>query len=310
MSKHSIGIDIGGTNIKLGIVDPKGNIIARSRINTIDVARNKNVMLDAIADSVLGLLITCGLFKDDIDGIGIGVPGLVNYKTGVVISLTNIFGWKNVPLSGMMQKRLDFPVYVDNDVNVITLAEWRAGAAKGFNNLLCITLGTGVGGGLILNDQLYRGEGFAAGEIGHVPLNEKGPKCNCGGEACFERYVGNGVLLQKAIKLFKRKDIRLEEVGKLAAGGDKKALDFWEETGHYVGLGLAGFVNVFNPGLIVIGGGVSNNFRFMKKSIVKTIRERSMPTHSRMVSVVRATLGDDAGILGGQALIRESQIVR
>jgi glucokinase len=305
-NQYSIGVDVGGTNIKIGIINPKGGIAARSRIRTIEVADHKNMLMKAMADAILSLIISCGLKKEDMDGIGIGLPGLVNYETGAVISLTNIFGWKNVPIKKMLEADIALPVFADNDVNVIALAEGKYGAAKGYKDFLCITLGTGVGGGIVLDGKLYRGAGFAAGEIGHVPLNENGPRCNCGGTACFEVYVGNGPLREKAIKLFKNKNMDLPDVAGLAQKGDRKALAFWEDVGRLVGLGLTGSVNLLNPELIVIGGGISESLPYMKTAIKDTLRQRAMPFSSGMVKIVRAALGDDAGILGGQALIRES----
>ncbi|MBI5415634.1 MAG: ROK family protein, partial [Candidatus Omnitrophica bacterium] len=169
--------------------------------------------------------------------------------------------------------------------------------------------GTGVGGGLILNNALYRGEGFVAGEIGHIPLNEVGPSCNCGGYACFERYVGNRTLLAKAARLF-RKDIRLQDIFPLARRGEPRALRFWKETAVHIGNALVGVINLLNPRLVIIGGGVANNFRFMGPTIRKIIRQRAMKVQKKMVRVVRAKLGDDAGILGAHILVKEAILGR
>ena len=234
------------------------------------------------------------------------MPGVINTKQGFVVSLTNIPGWRDVPLKSILEKELSLPVFLDNDVNVITLGEWKCGAGKGYQNLICITLGTGVGGGIILNNAIYRGEGFSAGEIGHIPINEKGPACNCGGRGCFEQYVGNKQLLRKAQKIFKQKDLRLEDVSAFALKGDKKAIRFWEETGAMIGLGLVGVINVLNPRLVIIGGGVSNSLRFMKKGMCQTILDRAMSSPAKMVKVVRSKLGNNAGIIGASVLVQTS----
>lgn len=203
-----------------------------------------------------------------------------------------------------MEQKLKISTFIENDVNLITLGEWTFGAGRGLRNLVCMTLGTGVGGGLVLDNALYRGEHFAAGEIGHMPLNENGPTCNCGGWGCFERYVGNRSLLKNASLIFGR-DIPLEEIFRLANKGEKRALHFWEEAATHIGNGLVGLVNLLNPRLIIIGGGVSNNFKFLKEKIQMIIRKRAMPVQAETVKIVRAQLGDDAGIIGAEALVRE-----
>ena len=306
MKHYTIGVDVGGTNIKLGLVDRSGVIVARAFLDTKSFYKRKTKLIDAIVGAIRDLIDEKKLVSKDILGIGLGLPGLIDSKRGIVNFLPNVPGWKNVPLKSIIQKKLHIPTFIDNDVNVITLGEWKFGAGKGYKNLMCMTLGTGVGGGLILNGMLYRGEGFVAGELGHMPLNEKGPDCNCGGSACFEYYVGSGCLLKKAAKIFKRKDIQLPEVFRLAKHGNVRAIRFWEETAVHIGNGLVGVVNLLNLRLIVIGGGVSNNFQFLGKTINAVIRRRAMRVQSKMVKIVRAKLGDDAGIIGAQVLVKDA----
>jgi predicted NBD/HSP70 family sugar kinase len=159
-----------------------------------------------------------------------------------------------------------------------------------------------VGSGLILDNTLYRGEGFVAGELGHMPLNETGPRCSCNGVACFERYVGNHALAAEAVKRFRRR-IRLEDVTALARQGQAKAIRFWEDAGTRIGRGLIGTVNLLNPPLIIIGGGVSNAPSFVLKIIERTIKARAMKVQGAMVKVVHAALGTDAGIIGARVLV-------
>jgi glucokinase len=303
MAKYTVGVDVGGTNIKFGLVNAKGEIVGRSRLQTKSFISNKKVLINEISQSIKELIKSNGLLKKEVLGVGFGLPGLINPQKGLVNFLPNIPGWENVPLKQLMQKQLRIPTYLDNDVNLITLGEWKYGAGVGYSNLVCMTLGTGVGAGLILNNSLYRGEGFVAGELGHMPLNEKGPKCNCGGEACFERYVGNGVLQKKLEKVFKKKGIVFPDVHHLGRKGDKRVLKFWEEAADHVGNGLVGIVNLLNPRLIIIGGGVSNNLVFMKKRIHEVIKKRAMKVQSGMVKIVRAKLDDDAGIIGACVLV-------
>lgn len=303
MKKIVIGIDVGGTNIKVGLVDHKGHILDRTNLITKSFVRDRNALIAALADTINELIRRNNYSNKNILGIGIGLPGLINPPHGVVYFLPNIPGWKNVPLKKILEEKLHIPVFIENDVNIITLAEWKFGAGIGRKNMVCITLGTGVGGGLILNNELYQGEGFVAGEIGHIPINEEGPKCNCGGKACFERYVGNHYLQQKINKIFPRQGISIQDMRVLAEKGNKKALDFWFDTATHIGNGLIGVVNLLNPTCIVIGGGVSNNYKFLFKRIEEIIKKRAMRVQSAMVKIVRAQLGDDAGIIGGYVLV-------
>ncbi len=305
MKSYVIGIDVGGTNIKLGVVNDKGKIVSRNILETGKYEGKRGKLISALVDAIIDLIDSEGVKTKDVLGIGIGLPGLINPDRGVVKFLPNVPGWKDVFLKRIMEKKLSLPVFLDNDVNLVTLGEWRFGAGKGYNNLVCITLGTGIGGGLVLNGELYRGEGYVAGEVGHMPLNEKGPACNCGGYACFERYVGNKVLQEKAAKIFKNKKIRLEDVFELTKAGNMRAVKFWEEVAMHIGNGLVGIVNLLNPRLIIIGGGVSNSYQFMIETINKIIKERAMSVQSKMVKITKAKLGNDAGIIGGYVLVRE-----
>ncbi len=304
MPKHILGIDVGGTNIKLGLIDHVGRIIRRNNLSTKSYIRNKKILIDALLNHIHDLLYLENLKNKDLLGIGIGLPGLVDPKRGIVKSLTNIPGWQNVALKKIFQKSLKIPTFIENDVNLITLGEWKLGAGKGCQDLVCITLGTGVGGGLILSNELYYGAGFATGEVGHIPLNEKGPVCNCGGMGCLEVHVSNRTLLKKAQEIFKKKAITIEDVYQLANRGNKLAIQFFEETATHIGNGLTGVVNLLNPRLIIIGGGISNNWKFLFRTIQQIIQGRAMKVQGKMVKIVRAKLGDDAGIMGAYVLVK------
>jgi len=223
MRHYTVGVDVGGTNIKFGLVNHLGTILTRTSLETKQFHRNKQKLINALIEEINDLICSKGLKHEDILGIGFGLPGLIDSKRGIINFLPNVPGWKNVPLKSIVQRKLRIPTFIENDVNLITLGEWKFGAGKGYKNMMCMTLGTGVGAGLVLNNALYRGEDFVAGELGHMPLNEKGPKCNCGGWGCFECYVGNDHLLQKARKIFKKKDIQLPDVFYLANQGNARA---------------------------------------------------------------------------------------
>jgi len=306
MKQYVVGVDVGGTNIKLGVVDPSGQIIVRNSFATKPFASSRMKLISALAREIEASIITAGLTKKQIAGVGIGLPGLIDYEKGVVRFLPNIPGWRRVHLKSILQKMVRLPVFVDNDVKIITLAESKFGAGRGVQNLICLTLGTGVGAGLILNGQLYRGEDNAAGELGHMPLNEHGPQCNCGGFGCFETYVGNRALLVLARREMGR-PLTLEELFILAQKGNKKALHFWKTASGHIGNGLVGIVNLLNPRLIIIGGGISHNEKFLFKTITDTIRGRAMSLQGSAFKIKRAQFKDDAGIIGAYVLVTNAK---
>ncbi len=305
-TQYVLGIDLGGTNVKCGLVSLDGRMIARTRLATAGFISDKNQLIQALCGECLNLLHKNHLKQKDVLGVGIGLPGLVDIRKGVVKFLPNLPGWENVALKNIMEKKIKMPVFIDNDVKLITLGEWKFGAGIGIRDLICLTLGTGVGSGLILNNALYRGAGFTAGELGHIPLNEEGPLCNCGGRGCLERTVGNKYLLEKARKLFGKRDITLEEVTRLADRGNSAALKFWKETASHIGIGLVSVVNLLNPKRIIIGGGIANAHRHLFPVIFQTIRKRAMSVPSQMVQLRRAKLGDHAGIMGAQVLVDQA----
>ena len=307
MKKYVVGVDVGGTNIKLGVVGPSGQVIVRNSFATKPYALSRIKLISALSREIEASIITAGLNKKQIAGVGIGLPGLVDYEKGIVRFLPNIPGWRGVHLKSILQKRVKLPVFVDNDVKIITLAESKFGAGRGVRNLVCLTLGTGVGAALILNGQLYRGEDNAAGELGHMPLNEHGPKCNCGGFGCFETYVGNRALFALASRVMGMPGMTTQDMFALAQKGNKKALLFWKTAAEHIGNGLVGVVNLLNPRLIIIGGGVSNNEKFLFKTITGTIRRRAMSLQGAAFKIKRAEFKDDAGIIGAYVLVTNAQ---
>ena len=303
MKKYVVGVDVGGTNVRLGLVDPRGDVCSSLSFATRHFSATPEKLTGAICKAVGTLLRKERIVKARIAGVGVGLPGLVDVEKGIVRILPNIPGWKDVLLQKDMEKRLGLRVQLENDVNMITLGEWKYGAGRGFTDVIVMTLGTGVGAGLVLSGDIYRGPGFAAGEIGHAPFNDEGPECGCGGWGCFERYVGNKELQRLAAGIFKERDIALEEVYRKAVDGKKKALEFWDMVGQRVGNGLVGAVNLLNPEAVVIGGGVSRSFAFIEPAIARTLRRRAMRTQAEMVRIVKAQLDDDAGIIGAKVLI-------
>lgn len=302
--KFIIGIDLGGTNLKVGLLDLKYKIKARSILSTRHFLKKKS-LIDAIIESVNKIINDNRIRKPSIIGLGLGLPGPVDTEKGIVHFFPNIPGWKEVNLKNILESRLRLPVFLDNDANLMALAEYKLGAARGSKAAVCLTLGTGVGGGLILGGRLYRGANNAVAEIGHMPINEKGPKCNCGGIACLEAYIGNNRLLEEGKRLFGR-SITLEELSRLAKKQNKKAKDVWQKAAERLGVALSGIVNLLNPDCIVIGGGVAGAGRILFNRVKRVISKRAMSIQAKQVKVFRAKLGNDAGLIGAGILVRES----
>jgi len=312
-SPLTLGVDIGGTFIKLGLVQ-ESRILLQESLPSASFPHPK-ALQDGMVEAIRSLI-----HESDrsIGAVGIGIPGLVRYPQGMVHSCVNLRGWRHVPLRRLLSRRLRLPVWVDNDVNVMTLAEWKYGAGQGAKNLVCLTLGTGVGGGLVLEGQLYRGKQGSAGELGHIPLSEKGPRCSCGGMACLERYVGNREILQfvrqrlsKGVKsqiprLIDHNLARLtpEVIDRACELGDRLAQETWEWVGTRIGLALTGVVNLLNPDRIVVGGGISKAGHWLLDPMRQTVRRRAMQG-LKAVAIVPAALGSSAGLIGAALLARQ-----
>ena len=257
--------------------------------------------------------------RERLRGVGVGIPGLVRYPEGMVDSCANLPGWRGVPLQARLRRRLGLPVCVDNDVHAVTLAEWRYGAGRGSRNLLCLTLGTGVGGGLVLGGQLYRSRFGPAAEIGHLPMGEEGPRCSCGGRACLERYVGNRDILREVRRQLRGgtksllrdlvggrlSEITPELIDRACARGDRFARQTWKRAGERIGLALVDAIHLVCPDRIVIGGGLGKAGRWILGPIRRTVRARSM-RGLPSIPIVPARLGSAAGVIGAALLVEEA----
>lgn len=313
--KYLMGVDLGGTNLKVALLSLNGEIKKKISVMT---KQGKQAVLRQIVESIEELLKKARVKKSAVLGLGIGTPGLVDSVHGIVYGLTNIRGWRGVALKKYVERNVGFPTYVDNDVNLMALGELMCGAGRGVKNLVCLTLGTGVGGGLIIEGKLYRGSTLSAGELGHIPVNADGPRCICGGYGCLESYVGNACIVERAVKAIEGG--RRSRIKKLAGGnlqavtprlisgaarqGDKLAKEIWEDTGRYVGMALAGVINLLNPEMVIIGGGVAGAGKLLFEPIRRTVKERAMIIPEKNVKIVPAKLGADAGLIGAGMLVK------
>jgi len=307
---YFIGIDIGATNTKLGVVDDNGKIVNQDVISTKEYTPDE--LLLELADIIND-------FDFKIKGVGIGVAGPANVKEGKVYYFVNSPGWDNMEVAAKFKLLTKLDTYVDNDVNVMALAEHCYGAGVNYRNIICLTLGSGVGGGIILDNSLYRGNDFVAGEIGHIPVVPEGYDCRCGGRGCLERYVGNEFIVERAIN--KIENGRQSSIMGLVRGdkskitpriideayriGDKLAEEIWIETGKFIGIALVGVVNLFNPEIIIIGGGIAKTGDILFNTIYDIIKQRAMEIHKRSIKVIPAKLGEVAGIIGAAMLARQ-----
>jgi glucokinase len=285
-----IGVDVGGTEIKAGVIDTNGNVLARKTIGTPTASTDKLLAgIDQVVDELLG---------PEISGLGFGIPSSIDQRSGMVL------GTVNLPLKGLcfrqrMRERFELPVGIDNDANVAAIAEWKVGAGRGTSDLVMLTLGTGVGGGLILGGKPYRGSVGAGAELGHVVVIQDGPPCygNCTGHGHLEALTSGHAATLAARKAL-GPDVDARKLVKLGLAGDEPALALLHSIGESLGAALGSFVNIFNPELIVIGGG----FAAAGELILAPARERmareSLPGMAELTRVVLAELGNDAGMIG------------
>jgi len=292
----TIGIDIGGTNIK-GVLFGKGRVLARIKIRTKSKSDRK-ILIAQIFECIEFL------FKKDkkVERIGIGVAGPVDFKNQKVLNPPNVTGLKGLYLAKLVEKRFKIKTIVDNDVHGLVLAEAILGAGKNKKLVVGLGLGTGVGGGIVLNKKILHGARGTAGEIGHMIIKRGGRKCSCGSKGCLEIYISERGIRKTAEEIFGQEidTITLHEIAK---GKNKKAIKIWQITGEYLGIGLANIVDNLNPDIIVIGGGIAGAGEFLLKPARKEMRKNILSPLARKTPVVRAKLGEYAGAIGAALLV-------
>lgn len=304
-----IGLDLGGTNLKYGVGDRKGNILIK-KIRPSQAQESVDKIFENFYIAISELQQEAG---DEILGIGIGTPGSVDFDKGQLIGKTpNIPHWTDAPIKKTIEDRFHIPVWVDNDANVMALAEARVGAAKGYAYALCLTLGTGIGGGIILENKVYRGSTFSAAEVGHITIKMNGKRCNCGNIGCFEIYASAPAMINRYRRklrrnglLYDNNKLTTEFIFQKATEHEAFAIETINETCDYLGAGITSLINVLNPQVVVIGGGVANAGEAFIERIEQVVRQRGMKANSQHLKVVKATLGNDAGIVGAIMLAAE-----
>lgn len=304
--RYAIGVDLGGTFVKFALVSDDGDVLYSNKLK-IGVGCKRDDILKTLHESIQRVLSEAERMDVGISGIGIGSPGIV--CDGVVMGgADNLDGWENIPLASIFFEAFGLPVFVDNDANVVGLAEVTFGAAKGCTDVIFITVGTGIGGAIVVNGNLYGGYRNRGGELGHITVVHKGAECNCGGRGCLETYASTAALIQKYCF---RSGCSPDEVDgqyivQKYLEGDHLAVVCMEEHTDYLGHGIAAYVNIFAPQKIVIGGGISEAGQFYIDLISTAAFRYAMKDCSVNTEVVSAVLGNQAGSLGAASLVFRS----
>ena len=314
IKKHGLpvlAVDLGGTKIITALVSSKGRVMAREYTLTL-ADEGPQAVIERIFSAIDYTLNLSNLDPSQLDSISIAAAGAISIDTGVVTSSPNLPGWHNIPLRDIVNKKYNVNTLLINDASAAALGEHRFGAGKGANNLIYITVSTGIGGGIIINGKLYNGSSGSAGEIGHMTIDVNGPRCHCGNIGCLEALASGTAVAREAIRRIKQgrqssltkimvEDITAEKVGAAAEDGDPLALEVISEAATYLGVGMVNLVNIFNPEIIIVGGGMAKMGDLLLEPAREVVRERAFSLSAQMVRIVPAQLGDDAGVLGAAA---------
>jgi glucokinase len=310
-ARRTIGVDLGGTKLLAGAVDPSLGV--HHRAQRIVTGLDQAALLHVAVDAVREVIESAGA---EVAAVGFGIPCLIDQRTGTAVIAVNL-PLANVAFADVMAERLGLPVFVDNDGNVTALAEHRAGAAQGASEVVVLTIGTGIGGGLILRDELYRGAIGAAGELGHVVIDMDGPPCqgNCPNRGCVESLASGTALAREARRiaaerpgselgraLQKGRELAGPLVTELAHDGDPAAIEVIALIGSRLGVAIASLVNIFNPQVVVIGGGVIGAGELLLAPARAVVAARALPPSRDLVRIVAARFGVEAGMIGAAAL--------
>jgi glucokinase len=313
-----LGVDLGGTKILTGVFDSKFDLKGTTKLST-KANRGVNAVIERIARCVREAVDECDLKLDQVRGVGVGAPGAVDTEAGRVIFAPNLPGWKDVPLKKELEKLLDVPVFLGNDCNVCTLGVFDQEFKAKPKHLVGIFIGTGIGGGLIVNGDLYCGHNLTAGEIGHMVIEINGPKCGCGNRGCLEALASRTAIFRKIEAAVKDgqetvltdlvgkdlADMRSGDLRKAIRRGDKFVAKIIEEAAEFAGIGVANLINILNPEIVVVGGGVIEALQDeMMPTLVKTAKEHVMPGTMAGIEIKASRLGDNAGITGAAVLAR------
>ncbi len=317
-SRYAIGVDLGGTNIAVGAMTLDGSHMYALRTELTLAGMGPESVIDRMAqmvnDTILQTMNETGARRESFVGIGVGAPGTVDRSTGRVLKAPNL-DWHERELASPMAQLTGLAVQVDNDANCATYGEWWLGAARGGVNVIGVTIGTGVGGGIIINRQLYHGASDSAGEIGHTTIDLDGRRCGCGNYGCLEAYVSGGAIASRAREALINDELSIlhamvdgnlalitaAQVYDAAGKGDVLALEIVRDTARVLGAGIANLLNIFNPDVVVLAGGVTRAGEALFGPLRKEVRRRAFRSASEPCRIVPGTLPGTAGVVGAVA---------
>ena len=323
--RYIVGVDLGGTNIVAGVMPEDGSreIAMRSQPTHAELGADvvASRIIQIIGDVMTATMAETGATRADFIGVGIGAPGPLDREKGLVIIAPNL-GWKNFPLRDLIADGVGLPATLDNDANCATLGEWWCGAAKGGRNVVGLTIGTGIGGGLILDGRLYHGASDVAGELGHTTIDSTGRRCKCGNYGCLEAYASGPNIAERAREAIASDETSLlrdlvggqldlitaQTVYDAANRGDEIAREVVRDTAKFLGIGVANLLNIFNPDVVVIAGGVTQAGEALFEPMRAEVRRRAFKPAVEACRIVAATLPGTAGVVGAVATFKQQQL--
>ena len=311
-------VDLGGTKIITAIISHKGEMIAREYHPTL-ADEGVQPVIERILSGIDHLIKQSNISLSQLSAISIAAAGVIDIKNGVITESPNLPGWRNIPLRGVVEEKFKVTTLLINDADAAALGEHHFGAGKGLNNVVLLTLGTGIGGGIVINGKLYIGSPGSAAEIGHMIIEVNGPRCKCGNNGCLEMLASGTAVAGEAIVRIsqgekssltemvegKIEDITAEKVYLAAKDGDSLAMEVIARAAHYLGIGIVNLVNIFNPEIVVIGGGMSKMEDLLLEPVRQIVKERAFPFLAQSVRIVPAQLGSDAGVFGAAVFALE-----
>ncbi len=300
MARTVIGIDIGGTNLRCALVRDDAKILSRSRVAT---AADWDGFLRQLISGITALCTEAEVAGYRVGAVGVGMPGLID-PTGEIFSSVNLPHCEGKNLAAEIGRASGLPVIVANDANAAAYGEFRFGAGRSFPSFLLITIGTGIGGGILLDGKLWAGDDGFAGEFGHITVEPEGRPCPCGNRGCVEQYASSTAIVAAAreANCWPADQISTEWLANAATGGDRRAAALFGGAGRALGIAAAAVVNLLNPGAIIIGGGVAESLGLIVPSMLEEMQRRAFRPAMKRITVLKAEMGDDAGILGAAAL--------
>ena len=319
--KYIVGVDLGGTSIKVGVVPYDGGRVLGMRSMPTNSDHGAKFVVDRMVEMIRGSMQDAAREENIPDegfiGIGLGSPGPLDRKTGTVIETPNL-GWRNFPLRDLISNSIGLEAELDNDANCATIGEWWMGAGQGVQTLIGVTLGTGIGGGIVLDGRVFHGAADVAGEIGHMTIDSTGRKCKCGNYGCLEAYASGPAIAARAIEGLETGDTSLlpslvnddlsritaETVYEAIVAGDLYAKEVMRETAKFLGAGLANLINILNPGMVVISGGVTRAGEHLFEPLRAQIRRRAFRHAEQSCQIVSTTLEGKAGVIGAAYMFR------